>query len=358
GHPRVFATFTAPSFGAVHAHRTGKDGKPLPCRPRRDSPVCQHGRYEGCGRHHDRDDPQVGQPLCASCYDYRGAVLWNAHAGELWRRFTQALPAVLARLLGVRRAHLREVLRLSYAKVAEYQARGLVHFHAVIRLDGPDGPASPPPDWATVALLDNVIRQAAAQVIVPASKQSPDAPPVVLLRWGDQLDVRPVYLSTDLDGVSDQRVASYVAKYATKGAESAGTVDRRIRDAGDIARLAVTEHARRMIFTCFVLSRQPQYRLLPLRQWSHMLGYRGHFSTKSRYYSTTLGELRRTRADYRAAQARMLLGLPDPAEGNTLTLSEWRYAGSGHRNGEPFWAELARQRIATARMIARERAES
>ncbi|MEU8382099.1 replication initiator [Streptosporangium sp. NPDC048865] len=358
GHPRVFATFTAPSFGAVHAHRTGKDGKTLPCRPRRDAPICPHGRFEGCGKRHDRDDPQTGQPLCVDCYDYSGAVLWNAHAGELWRRFTQALPAVLARLLGVRRAHLREVLRLSYAKVAEYQARGLVHFHAVIRLDGPDGPTSPPPDWATVPLLDTAIRQAAAQVVVPASKQSPEAPPPVLLRWGDQLDVRPVYLSTDLDGVSDQRVASYVAKYATKGAESAGTVDRRIRDAGDIARLDVTEHARRMIYTCFALNRQPQYRLLPLRNWAHMLGYRGHFSTKSRYYSTTLGELRRTRADYRAAQARTLLGLPDPAEGTTMTLSEWRYAGSGHRHGEPFWAEVARERIATARSITRERAAS
>lgn len=140
GHPRVFATFTAPSFGAVHAYRE-RNGVTLPCRPRRNRPVCEHGEPEGCGRRHERDDPQAGQPLCPSCYDYRGAVLWNAHAGELWRRFTQALPSVLARLLGVRRAALRRTLRLSYAKVAEYQARGLVHFHAVIRLDGPEGPA-------------------------------------------------------------------------------------------------------------------------------------------------------------------------------------------------------------------------
>ena len=34
-----------------------------------------------------------------------------------------------------------------------------------------------------------------------------------------------------------------------------------------------------------------------------MLGFRGHFSTKSRRYSTTLGALRQARADYRAAQA-------------------------------------------------------
>ncbi|MDP9867070.1 MULTISPECIES: replication initiator [Streptosporangium] len=349
GHPRVFATFTAPSFGAVHAHRE-RNGTPLPCRPRRDRPVCEHGQPEGCGRRHERDDPQAGQPLCASCYDYRGAVLWNAHAGELWRRFTQALPSVLARLLGMSRAALRRTLRLSYAKVAEYQARGLVHFHAVIRLDGPEGPADRPPDWATVALLDRAIREAAGQVVVPAS----DVPAPVLLRWGDQLDVRPVYISAELDEVSDQRVAAYVAKYATKGAESAGTVDRPIRRVEDVAGLAVTEHARRMIFTCFALSRLPEYRDVPLKQWAHMLGYRGHFSTKSRRYSITLGELRQARADYRAEQARSILGLPAPDGEETVTLSQWRYAGNGLRHGEALWAELARQRITTARRIARE----
>ncbi|SNR97376.1 hypothetical protein SAMN05216276_100264 [Streptosporangium subroseum] len=133
GHPRVFATFTAPSFGSVYAHRE-KGGKTLPCRPRRDRPVCAHGQPEGCGLRHDRDDPQVGQPLCVSCYNYQGAVLWNAHAGRLWQEFTKTVPGVFARRLGVSRVELRRTLRLSYAKVAEYQSRGLVHFHAVIRL--------------------------------------------------------------------------------------------------------------------------------------------------------------------------------------------------------------------------------
>ena len=30
-----------------------------------------------------------------------------------------------------------------------------------------------------------------------------------------------------------------------------------------------------------------QYELLNLRRWAHMLGFRGHFMTKSRVYSTT-----------------------------------------------------------------------
>ncbi|MDP9864773.1 MULTISPECIES: replication initiator [Streptosporangium] len=356
GHPRVFATFTAPSFGAVHAHREGKDGKTVPCRPRRDVPVCEHGRLESCGARHDRDDPQVGQPLCLDCYDYQGAVLWNAHAGQLWREFTKAMPSVFARLLGVIRTELRRTLRLSYAKVAEYQARGLVHFHAVIRLDGPEGPADRPPDWATAPLLDRAIRQAAGQVAVPVPSRSPG--PVPVLGWGDQLDVRPVYVSSDLGGVSDQRVASYVAKYATKGAESAGTVDRPIRNIWDITSLDVTEHARRMILTCFSLGELPQYRDIPLRRWAHMLGYRGHFSTKSRRYSTTLGDLRQARADHRAEQARLILGLPERDDRETITLQDWRYAGSGHRHGEAFWADNARQHIVTARKIAREREDN
>ncbi|MFD1932064.1 replication initiator [Nonomuraea mangrovi] len=350
-HPRVFATFTAPSFGAVHAHRE-KNGKTLPCRPRCDFPVCVHGRPESCGARHDRDDPQAGQPLCASCYDYEGAVLWNAHAGRLWREFTKTVPSVFARLLGVSRTDLRGMLRVSYAKVAEYQVRGLVHFHAVIRLDGPGGPADRPPDWATVPLLDKAIRQTAHQVVISMHGERP-----ISLRWGEQLDVRPVYVSTDLDGMSDRRVASYVAKYATKGAESAGTVDRPVRHSWEVRNLDVTEHARRMIYTCLLLDDLPEYRDLPLRQWAHMLGYRGHFSTKSRHYSTTLGALRQTRADYRAAQARMLQGLPDPGQGNTLTVSEWTYGGTGHRNGESFWAELARQHIAATRRITRVRDE-
>ena len=87
-----------------------------------------------------------------------------------------------------------------------------------------------------------------------------------------------------------------------------------------------------------------------------MLGYRGHFSTKSRRYSTTLGALRQTRADHRADQARQILGLPASDERNTITIKEWRFAGSGLGHGEHFWAELARKNIATARSIAQKRA--
>jgi uncharacterized Zn-finger protein len=133
-HPRVFLTLTAPSFGPVHTRALTARGHVIPCR---------------CGRRHHADDPGIGTALDPDSYDYQGAVLWQAHAGMLWARFTIALRRVLAAALGVKGAEFPAHARLSYAKVAEYQRRGLVHFHAVIRLDGPDGPTDPCPTGIT-----------------------------------------------------------------------------------------------------------------------------------------------------------------------------------------------------------------
>ena len=165
GHPCVFATLTAPSFGPVHSRRM-RGKTVLPCRPRRDAKArrCPHGRDISCPTRHVDDDPRLGQPMCFDCYDYEAAVLFNAYAGELWRRFTTYLPRHLARLAGVTQKELRSVLRIRYVKVAEYQARGVVHFHAVIRLDAPGEDYQPPPARYTAALLCDAIGQAAAAV--------------------------------------------------------------------------------------------------------------------------------------------------------------------------------------------------
>jgi hypothetical protein len=105
------------------------------------------------------------------------------------------------------------------------------------------------------------------------------------------------------------------------------------------------------------LDLHPLYPDRKLRDWAHMLGFRGHFSTKSRRYSTTLGALRQTRADYRAAQQRAALGLPDPddsPEATTLTLAHWTYAGHGYTPGESWLAATIRRDIQLNRETARE----
>lgn len=156
--PRLFVTLTAPSFGRVHLC-PDSNGTPRICHPRRK-------RGGGCGRHHLAGDPAIGNPVDPARYDYPGQVLFNAHAGLLWSRLTIEARRALARAAGLSRLEAHRHVRVVFAKVAEFQTRGVIHYHAVVRLDGPDGPVSLPPGWATVELLERAIRDAAGAVTV------------------------------------------------------------------------------------------------------------------------------------------------------------------------------------------------
>ncbi|MFD9954945.1 replication initiator protein RepSA [[Kitasatospora] papulosa] len=331
-HPRVFATLTAPSFGPVHN------------RPERGA--CR------CGSRHSADAPELGTALDPETYDYAGSVLFNNHAGDLWMRFTTRLRREIAARAGLTQVELKESARLSYGKVAEFQKRGAIHFHAVMRIDGPDGPGTPPPSWATVDLLTDSIRAAARHSYTSVSAPAADDQPARTFHWGTQLDVRPVVAFGDGSDVTEQAVASYVAKYATKAAENTGTLDRRIGELSELDRHGVPDHARRLIAACHLLD--PLYPERRLWAWAHMLGFRGHFSSKSRRYSTTLGELRQARADFRAAQERQSLGLEDRVSDTVLVLADWQYAGHGHSPGESVLAETIARGLQRNRETARE----
>jgi hypothetical protein len=208
-HPVVFATLTAPSFGPVHTRAVDRaTGRVKPCRMRRRLERCRHGRVLACPHRHGEADSCMGRPLCVQCYDYDGHVVWNGWASELWRRTTIAATRNL-RQLG--RAHGVR-LRLSFAKVAEYQARGLVHFHALIRLDvtDPADPDSvlPPPAGITAADLDQAVTAAVASARVVTAPH-PQRPQGWMLTWGSQLDIRPVSFAGEL---TDTAVAGYLAK--------------------------------------------------------------------------------------------------------------------------------------------------
>ncbi|WP_344167683.1 replication initiator [Pilimelia columellifera] len=337
--PRLFATLTAPSFGPVH-NRPGK----RPC---------------SCRRWHPEGHPQLGNPLNPQTYDYTGAVLWQAHSGQLWHRFTIALRRAIATAGGLTVRESGEHLRISYAKVAEYQRRGLVHFHAIIRADGPTGPDSPPPTWLTPDLLADAVRSAAAAVELETTR--PDGTPLAL-RWGGQVDVKDI-TATDIDiepgdddedqAVADTRLAGYIAKYATKGTGATDTGDRRIRSQTHINQLAVTEHHRAMIQTAWNLGGLDQYAHLNLRHWAHMLGFRGHFLTKSRIYSTTFKHLRAERQQHQLRTALTDAGLPEDTE--TLVINDWQILGIGYDTPEQL--ELATaigDRIRTTRQTRKE----
>lgn len=396
-HPAVFTTVTAPSFGPVHTrtvktHTASCPGgtdcacRPQPCRPRRNDPTCPHGRPFSCMTRHAAGDPRLGQPLCSDCYDYAGHAVWNAYASELWRRTT----IKLRRLASDFGKHFGVKLDVSFGKVAEYQQRGIVHFHAIIRLDQRDDRdptlVLPPPANITVAHLDELIAWAVAETAfaTPAHPGKGDIPPHPAgwrMTWGEQLRNRPLARVGGSD-ITEQQVAGYVAKYATKSTETAGHLSRRITT-GTIDRYADHQsHTGILIAHCWDLGANPHDNgkvdgagnphpaelnrpITPeraewkttygrLRRWAHMLGFGGHFATRSRRYGPTRKHLKHIRRIYRRSQQlirrdghRTAEHIDLEPEETTLIVGELAYAGIGWLT--PGDAQLALTAAARAR---------
>jgi hypothetical protein len=302
-HPHVFATLTAPGFGPVHTRR-------------------DHGRACRCGQRHEVDDPVLGAAIDPGTYDYDGAVLWNWHAPMLWNRFGVELVRVLAAGAGVSESAWRRHVRVAYAKVAEFQARGLVHFHAIIRLDHPDDRAKPPGLRVTADELAAAIRQAAERTTVHGHAGDGE---VLELRLGEQIHTRVLADARDGEPLSIEAVAAYIAKYSCKGSHEAitrsGVGPEQLREGG------VPEQLVQM--ACAALRLAQRRGLERIGRWVHMLGFRGHFVTKSRGYSTTLGELRQARADYRAEHDDQAA---DEDDDPIPVIGFWTYVGSGYLN--------------------------
>jgi hypothetical protein len=333
GHPQLFVTLTAPSFGAVHRGPRAS-GVAQVCRPRRKATSCPHSRSLACFARHGADDPLVGEPLCAECFDYRGAVLWNAHVPRLWARTSHRLYREVARAGCVGSQDLRTVARLSYIKVVEFQRRGLVHLHLVVRADGGSGPGAAPPRWLDVEVLARSVGAAVSSAKVPV-------PPVQgagirWARWGAEHDVRALVPGEAGDSTA---IAAYVAKYATKTADGTAWLAHPLRSAAQVARLDLRPHFAAMVHTAWSLGLRKELRHLRLRAHAHTLGYGGQFSSKSLRFSTTFAALRGARAAY----------VRGDADDDFDYDGEWRYVGRGyvHRESD----ELARALAEASRQV-------
>lgn len=286
-NPTIFLTLTAPSFGSVHGKRPHNQA----CKPRSKMSLCPHGRPTGCFKKHQDGDSQLGQPLCIDCYDYASHVVWQYYSPKLWRRFTIQLRRTLAQSLGIRVSEINEFFSLQFAKVAEFQERGCVHFHSLIRVDGSKlkGEFAEAPARMTSEVLQKAAISA-VQSIKVVSLPITDEDPPRLLRFGKQIDAKIVTNErTTNSKLSAQAVAGYIAKYSTKSADSAFSEGKR------------NAHSYRLM-SCVQeignnLNAHSSYGLL--RKWGKELGFRNHFATKSRSYSITLGRLRRARKRFR-----------------------------------------------------------
>jgi len=92
-----------------------------------------------------------------------------------------------------------------------------------------------------------------------------------------------------------------------------------------------------------------------------MLGFGGHWSTKSRRYSTTMTVLRRARVTFakrRRAKDGVSLdawGRPDDDDQAVVVVASWVYVGAGYATeGERWLALSAAARAREQRRIARE----
>ncbi len=335
GRPQVFATFTAPSFGPVH-NATGS-----PCRDHRrigQFRRCSHGKPLWCNKKHDHHDAAVGQPLCADCYNYGAHVLFTWHLPELWRRFTITLRRNITKKLKAAGIEPKSV-RVSFVKVVEMQARAIPHIHTLIRLDpttAPDnhkpdnhndygpaatsgggehrhdtGPAWQPP--ITAAELAALIQQTARAVTLDVPNSPADNAvenSTVTVRFGTQIDTQPLLpedageqdnsraKNAAAGQLSPRRVAGYLAKYVTKSLQELGISARRLSNEA-ITDLDISEHVQTILVTIGQFADRAREldidSLTGIGRWLHTLGYRGHITTKSRRYSTTLGELRARR---------------------------------------------------------------
>jgi hypothetical protein len=180
-------------------------------------------------------------------------------------------------------------------------------------------------------------------------------------RWGAQLDVRNVTRGEQAGELSAEQVAGYIAKYATKATESFGAgLDRRLTDDGVEHLDALPAHVAELVRAAWELGARPELAGLRLRAWAHMLGFRGHWSTKSRRYSTTMGALRRARVAF-AKRRRACDGVPldawDRAEDDqvVIVVASWVFVGAGYATeGERWLALSAAARARERRRIARE----
>jgi hypothetical protein len=263
----------------------------------------------------------VGQPLCSDCYDYTGHVLFTWHAPELWRRFTIRLRRSLAQALKSRGADPKRT-RLSYVKVVELQRRGVPHFHAVIRLDSAsppeEAPSPPAANLGTDALIE-VVRRATVDTKLAIDNG-------VALRFGEQLDIKCISgVSTggpDTD-IHNRRVAGYLAKYVTKSVTDLGLDVRRLSEEA-IDEMKVTDHVRRILQTIVAVAHEDGYQ--EMVHWLHALGFRGHVTSKSRQFSTTIKAMREQRAAWRRQQA------DSDSEEPPVQPLMWQFDRSGYEN--------------------------
>ena len=313
GHPR---DDRGASVRVRHPHRPLVRPGPRPPDARQDRPAlptpprratqrrCPHGRDISCPRRHADTIPGSDGRCAATATTTPPPSCSTPTRGTCGAGSPPTCPATSPASPGSPSSRSATSCAIRYVKVAEYQARGVVHFHAIIRLDAPGDTASHP-------ARSSPPRCCATPSPRPPppspSPPPPPRPPAITLRFGAQTDARPVRHGPDLPGTGHALSGPGRRQLHRQVRHQSPRRPRHPRPAAplpaDLDACAAPRHYQQMITTAWKLGGGSQPRPTRLCKWAHMLGYGGHFLTKSRRYSVTFGQLRRARTEHRRPPA-------------------------------------------------------
>ena len=151
-------------------------------------------------------------------------------------------------------------------------------------------------------------------------------------------------------------MAAYLAKYVTKSVAEFGVGIRRLSPLA-VDELDVSAHVRAILTTITGLAAHRAYD--GMDRWLHTLGYRGHVTTKSRLFSTTMGALRAYRATWSRQHHTQQAATAKDAEHRrvapTIDAIEWEFDRVGLCSlGERALILSAAQRMIEHRHTARD----
>lgn len=280
--PFTFITFTAPGadvFGQTHSRRTtGPNEKVKKCL---------------CGAFHEEDDQLIGSAIDPSTYRYDKAADFNAHASRLLAVTLQRLGRVSGR-------------KLSYSRVAEFQARGLIHFHVIVK------------GVVTDRSVDIVVNGGRDLFKVAAKKKDPTLRLRTMTKkassggwsWGPQVNVQRVFPGGKFGvGAYMVKVLGYAVKSTGGGAAGNYGHQRKMTSAAvrtchcekgmDCARGSHLTEDGKGFYQSKQSDRFCRRHQLAYNGW----GFRGHILAFSRNWGMTFREVRAKRTQYAKSTA-------------------------------------------------------
>lgn len=280
-----------------------------------------------CGARHKNGDEVLGTPIDPATYDYAAAADWNAKCSRLLAVTMQRLSRLA---YGNARTSTGRPRQLQWVRVAEFQRRGLVHFHVIVR------------GHIKEEHLHTVVRGTGTPGetghIKPTTSHG--------IGWGHQCDVRRVVRG------SKHGVGYYLLKvvgYATKnaGSDSPGLNQHEwtmakagaescackhpltCSDGPDEMVVTIDDHGNETTLTVSNLSKRRDDRCVRHRLARRGWGFRGHIFAASGQWGVTLREIRERRTQHHDAQSQPTLraflqaSLADPSLPVPPVLVEW-----------------------------------